>query len=416
MFRPLSLFLALRYTRAKKRSGFVSFISLASMIGIALGVAVLITVMSVMNGFDYKIKSKFFSIAPQLTIATRQNLADQWPSLMQQVNKEPEVLASSPFVNGKAMISHEGDVSGVQVFGIFPEYETKISMIGSKLVQGSLSSLVSGKYTAVIGAGLAKLLNVTVGDKIILLTTQTTISPLGIQPRYRQFSVSGIFSVGSGFGYDNNVIFTHIKDAERLFSGGPSVSGLHVKLKNLYQAHPINLQLAKKLPPGFTVTDWTQTFGAFFQALAMEKTMMFIILILIVGVAAFNLVSTLVMVVNDKQSDIAILRTLGAKRRDILVTFIFQGAIVGLIGTLIGVGLGLALSYYASEIVAFLQKTFHVQFIPSSVYFINYLPSRILPMDIVHIAGASFSLSLLATLYPSISAFRVQPAKALRYE
>lgn len=416
MIKPLSLFIALRYTRAKKRNQFVSFISLASMIGIALGVAVLITVLSVMNGFDYQIKKRFFAVAPQVTVITRQNLSDQWQSLIAQVDKVSGIAAEAPFVNGKGMLTHNGQVSGVEVLGIKPSDESRISELSKKMLSGRLSSLTPGSFHIALGVTLADNLGLTLGDKVILLTPQTSVSPLGITPRYRQFTVSAIYHVGGGFGFDNGVAYINIQDAERLFTSNSRLSGLHIKLENLYQAAPVSQQLMSQLPPGFMVSNWTETYGAFFHALAMEKTMMFIILILIVAVAAFNLVSTLVMVVNDKQSDIAILRTLGATPSTIMLTFILQGAIVGLLGVIVGVIFGLLLAANATSIVNFLQQAFHVQFIPSSVYFINYLPSRILPLDVVEVAGYGWLLSLLATIYPAVRAFKTQPAQALRYE
>jgi lipoprotein-releasing system permease protein len=416
MIKPLSLHIAWRYTRAKKRNQFVSFISLASMLGIALGIAVLITVLSVMNGFDYQIKTRFFAVAPQVTVVTEQNLEDQWSALEHQAYNVKGVVASAPFVNGKGMLTHDGMVSGVQVLGINPSREEKISKLNKKMVSGSLNSLTPGSYHIVLGMTLASNLGLQVGDKVVLLTPQTSVSPLGIAPRYRQFTVSGIFHVGGGFGFDNGVAYTSLQDAQRLFLGAQRLSGLHIKLRNLYDAPSITSALAKKFPPGFQISNWTQTYGAFFHALAMEKTMMFIILILIVAVAAFNLVSTLVMVVNDKQSEIAILRTLGARRSMIMATFIFQGAIVGILGTLIGVIAGLLLASNATAIVNEIQHVFHVQFIQSSVYFIDYLPSKIEFSDVLHVAFYGFVLSLVATIYPAFRAFKCQPAEALRYE
>ncbi|MDF1796827.1 MAG: lipoprotein-releasing ABC transporter permease subunit [Coxiellaceae bacterium] len=416
MIRPLSLYIGLRYTRAKRRNGFISFISSASMIGIALGVAVLITVLSVMNGFDYEIRHRFFAVAPQVTAFTAQGLQGRWQNLQARINKVPGVKASAPYANGKGMLSFQGQVSGVEVMGIVPTEENKISSIGGKMKDGSLNSLQPGKFNMVIGYKLADNLGLSVGDKLVLLTPQTTTSPLGIQPRYRRFTIGGIFDAGGGFGFDTGVAYINLSDAQRLYAGGQMYSGLHIKLDNLYQAVAMSKAIAEHLPNTFMVSNWTRQFGPFFKALAMEKTMMFIILILIVAVAAFNLVSTLVMVVNDKQADIAILRTLGAKPRSIFATFIFQGALVGLIGVVLGVILGLLLSYNATNIVSYLQRAFHVQLISASVYFVDFLPVRIMPMDIVEISLWAFGLSLVATLYPAYRAFKTQPAEALRYE
>ena len=416
MIRPLSLYIGLRYTRAKRRNGFISFISMASMIGIALGVAVLITVLSVMNGFDYEIKHRFFAIAPQMTVFSSQDMHGRWQDLQQTVDRTAGVKASAPFVNGKGMLSYQGQVSGVEVMGIDPKQEPKISAIANKMTDGQLSSLQPGKYRMVIGYKLADNMGLNVGDKVVLLTPQTTMSPLGIQPRYRQFTISGIFDAGGGFGFDDGVAYVSLQDAQKLYAGGKKYSGLHLTLNDIYSAGTMSRRLASILPPTYLVSNWMQQYGAFFKALAMEKTMMFIILILIVAVAAFNLVSTLVMVVNDKQSDIAILRTLGARPRSIMMTFIFQGAIIGLIGVIAGVILGLLLAENANSIVTFLQNTFHMQLISASVYYVNFLPVRILPIDVLNIAAWAFGLSLLATLYPAFRAYRTQPAEALRYE
>lgn len=416
MIRPLSLYIGLRYTRAKRRNGFISFISLASMLGIAIGVAVLITVLSVMNGFDYEIKHKFFAMAPEVTVFSSIDLGDRWHALQQQVDRTAGVRASAPFVNGKGMLSFRGQVSGVEVMGVLPKQEAKISALASKMVEGSLNSLQAGRYNMVLGYKLADNLGLRTGDKLVLLTPETTSSPLGIQPRYRQFTVSGVFDAGGGFGFDNGVAYINLTDAEKLFRGGKTYGGLHVKIHNIYQAGLLSRQLAQQLPPEYLISTWMQQYGAFFKALAMEKTMMFIILILIVAVAAFNLVSTLVMVVNDKQADIAILRTLGARPRSILFIFIFQGAIIGLIGLALGVIFGLLLADNASALVSFLQDKLHMQLISASVYMVDYLPVRIIPMDIVKICIWAFGLCLLATLYPAYRAYKTQPAEALRYE
>lgn len=416
MMKSLSLYIGLRYTRAKKRNGFISFISMASMIGIALGVAVLITVLSVMSGFDHEIKHRFFAMAAQVTVYSADPIDGGLSYLEKQVEHHPGVSNSAPFINGKGMLSYHGQVSGVEVMGIDPDKERRISQLANKVVEGSLASLKPGNYNMVIGYKTADQLGLTLGDKVVLLTPQTTTSPLGIQPRYRRFTVSGVFDSGGGFGFDSGVAYINMTDASKLYAGGQSLTGLHLKLKNLYQANQISRSLANHLPANVMVSDWTQQFGAFFKALAMEKTMMFIILILIVAVAAFNLVSTLVMVVNDKQADIAILRTLGATPRDIFMIFIYQGAIIGFIGVLFGVIFGLLLASNANAVVTFLQNTFHIQLISSSVYFVDFLPVKILPWDVAHIALWAFGLSLVATLYPSYRAYRTQPAEALRYE
>lgn len=416
MIKPLALYIGLRYTRAKRRNHFISFISLASMLGIALGVTVLITVLSVMNGFDYQISTRFFAIAPQVTVMTPTQMGARWKPLAKKIDHLPGVVASAPFVSGKGMVVKDGQLHGLEVVGILPSQEHKISALSQKMVLGTLGSLKAGRYRVVIGQSLADRLRLSVGDKVNLLTPQTTVTLAGVFPRYKTFTVSGIFHASGGFGFENAIAYTNFTDAAKLYPSGHGTQGLHIKLKNLYQAQHITNMIRTLLPYRFVVSNWTQQYGAFFEALAMEKTMLFIILLLIVAVAAFNLVSTLVMVVNDKRADIAILRTLGASPLTIMGTFVVQGAVVGLVGVLLGLIGGVVLSLNVTALTNFIQNTFHVQFISSSVYFIDYLPSRIQVSDIVQVSAMAFGLSLLATLYPAFIAFRTQPAEALRYE
>lgn len=416
MIRPLALYIGLRYTRAKKRNHFISFISLISMLGIALGVTVLITVLSVMNGFDYQIRSHFFAIAPEVTVFSRQPVEQYWPKLQHQINQLPEVINSAPYVTGMAMLNHQGMVSGVDVVGILPVEEDKISLLSKKMVSGKLSSLVPGAFHMVMGQQLAERLGLVVGDQVNLFTPQATTTPLGIFPQFRRFTVTGTFDTHSGFGFDTGVVYIALNDATKLFPSPQATAGLHVKLKSIYQAQAVSEQLEGRLPAGFGVTDWTEQYGPFFNAIAMEKTMMFVILLLIVAVAVFNLVSTLVMVVTDKQADIAILRTIGVSPRSIMMIFVIQGAIVGMIGTLLGLIGGSILALNATRIVNFIQNIFHVQFIKSSVFFVDYLPSLLQWHDIVMVSVISLALSLIATIYPAIVAFRTEPAEALRYE
>ncbi len=386
------------------------------MLGIALGVAVLITVLSVMNGFDYQIRSQFFSIAPEVTIISGQNIDDFWVNLQKKINLLPQVVDSAPYVSGMGMLTNQDVVSGANVIGILPSEETKISDLGQKLVVGKLSSLTSGSYNLVIGQKLAERLGLFVGNKVTVFTPQATTTPFGVIPQFRRFTISGIFDTKSGFGFDTGVVYVNLQDAQRLFPPGQGNSGLHIKLQSIYQAQAVTNTLRNILPKNFLVTNWTEQYGPFFSAIAMEKTIMFVILLLIVAVAVFNLVSTLVMVVNDKRADIAILRTLGASPRTIMSIFIIQGAIIGLVGTLLGIIGGVILALNATEIVNGIQNLFHVQFIQSSVYFVDFLPSRLEFGDVIEVSLIALALSLLATIYPAIIAFRTQPAEALRYE
>jgi len=416
MIRPTSLYIGLRYTRAKRRNHFISFISLASMLGIALGVMVLIIVLSVMNGFDYQIRKRFFAIAPEVTVITGQNILSNWQKTSHQLMKLSGVVGVAPYVSGKGMLIKDQEIDGVQVVGVDPSIEPQVSQISDKMKVGTLDSLKPGKYNMVIGMELADQLGLAVGDEVNLLTPQVSVTLAGVFPRYRQFKVSGIFHTGAGFGFENSVVYINMQDAARLFSIGHAISGFHVKLHNLYQASLVSEMIREILPTTYSVTNWTVQFGAFFQALAMEKTMLFVILLLIVAVAVFNLVSTLVMVVNDKRADIAILRTLGASPGMIMRTIMIQGAVIGIVGTLIGLLLGLLLASYATQITNAIQDFFGVQFLKSSVYFIDFLPSRIQASDIVKVCLIAFGLSIVATLYPAWIAFRTQPAEALRYE
>jgi lipoprotein-releasing system permease protein len=414
VFKPLAVCIGLRYTRAKRRNSFISFISLASMLGIALGVAVLITVLSVMNGFDYEIKDRLFSSANQVTVSSFEGPVFDWQSLSQEVNKTTNVVASAPFIRQQGMLSQSGATAPVMMTGILPDEEAKVSGLADNLQQGSFDSLQSKTFNIVIGEGLAAMLGVTLGDKVILLTPQATASPLGVLPRFKQFTVSGIFFVNDPV-MNNGAGFINLHDAQLLYQMPDAVSALRVKVNDLYIAPKVAMDLQHTLPFEFRITNWTQEYGAFFQAIKMEKTMIFLILVLIVAVAAFNLVSTLVMVVNDKRADIAILRTFGATPRMIMGIFIVQGAVVGFIGTIMGFIGGILLALNATAVVNFLQSFFHTQLL-SSFYMVDHLPSRLLWSDVAQICSIALILSLLATLYPAWAASRTQPAEALRYE
>ena len=415
MIRPIAMYIGLRYTLAKRSNQFISFISLVSMLGIALGVAVLITVLSVMNGFDYEIRTHFFSLAPQVTVITGRDIEKTWLKLQKTINFNSKIVASAPFITGIGLLSNEKVISGATILGIVPSQEKKVSQLDEKLVDGKLSSLTLGSYNIIIGQKLADQLRLSIGDKVSVFTPQVITTPLGVFPKFRRFTVSGIFSTKSGFGFDMGIAYINMRDGTRLFSS-QGTSGLHIKIKNLYQAQVITKQLQKLLPGEFRVTNWTEQFGSFFKAIAMEKTIMFIILLLIVGVAIFNLISTLVMIVNDKQADIAILRTLGASPSMIMSIFIIQGAIVGFVGTLIGVISGIILALNATAIVSSIQQFFHVQFLKSSIYFVDFLPSRLQWFDVFNISFIALGLSLIATIYPALIAFQTEPAEALKYE
>ncbi|HVV68064.1 MAG TPA: lipoprotein-releasing ABC transporter permease subunit [Gammaproteobacteria bacterium] len=416
MFRPLALYIGLRYTRAKRRDQFISFISLISMLGIGLGVAILITVLSVMNGFDYEIRNHLFNLANQVTISRMDGRINDWEQLIKQVEAQPHVVAAAPFVNAQGMLVRQGGTAPVMVTGILPDQEKRVSSMQSRLIQGSFDTLQPGSFNIVIGEGLAENLGLSVGDKVVMYTPQLNASPLGIYPRLKQFTVSAIFHIDENPSMDTSLAFINMRDAQLLYQLENAVIGLRLKVSDLYAAPAVANALQDSLSSEFVVTNWTQEYGTFFKAMRMEKTMIFLLLVFIIAVAAFNLVSSLVMAVNDKQADIAILRTFGATPRTILATFMVQGILLGFIGTFLGLIGGVILALNVGSVVNFIQNVFHVEFISSSVYFVNYLPSRLEWPDVWHVCAIALGLSLLATIYPAWQASRTQPAEALRYE
>lgn len=416
MFRPAALFIGLRYTRAKRRNHFISFISIVSMAGIALGVMVLITVLSVMNGFDREIQNRVFSMVPPLTISNNTGAVGGWKDLQTLLKTFPYVKASAPYVTGEVLLSSGGSVQPAMISGVLPEEEKKVSEVANKMHGGSFTNLKPGQFGIILGENLANMLNANIGDKVTIVTSQVSLSPAGVLPRFKRFTVVGIFRAGNGFGFDRGLGFVHLADAQKLLGLGELVTGLHVSIDNVYAAPHIAQELSTELSAGADITTWADQFGELFHAVQLEKTMMFFILMLIVAVAAFNLVSTLVMVVNEKQSDIAILRTYGATPSMIMNIFIVQGGLVGVFGTLIGVLGGVALAWNVTAIVNSIEHLFHVQFMSSNVYFVNYLPSHIEWMDVIKISLASLALSLVATIYPAWRASKMDPVESLRYE
>lgn len=416
MFKPLSLYIGLRYLRAKRRNHFISFISLTSILGIALGVMVLITVISVMNGFDQVIRERMFSMAQQVVVSTPNNRMDDWQAMQKHLAKQQDVVATAPLVYGQGILVHAGLNHPAVVTGIIPKEQQAVSDIGSKMVSGSLAALQPGKFGIVLGEQLANSLAVEVGDRVTLITPEATITPAGILPRFKLFKIVGIFKIGNGFDFDSNIAFIHLQDSQRLFKLGQAISSIQLKLKDIYQAPTLAHKLMQTLPADYVVSDWTQTYGALSEAISLEKRIIFLMLLLIVWVAAFNLVSTLVMVVTDKQADIAILRTLGTTPGKIMSIFVVQGSASGIIGTALGLLGGLLLASHVTQVVNWIESFFHVQLLSSSVYYVNYLPSKIQANDVVTICVLALTFSLLATLYPAWRAARVQPAEALRYE
>jgi len=413
--QPYELFIGLRYTRAKRRNHFISFISLISMLGIGLGVMALIVVLSVMNGFQKEIRARILGVTPHLQISGDGGQLADWQSALDMVAKHPDVRAAAPFINGQGMVSVGDRVEGVMVRGILPDAEQNLTALGDKMKAGTLDELRSGEFNIVLGVDLARALGAHVGETILLITPQGQVTPAGMMPRLKQFHVVGIFEIGMS-PYDNALALIHLEDAQKLYRMGESVSGISGSLNNLDRAPQVARELEKQLPMDTYATDWTRQNANYFAVVAMEKKMMFIILSLIVLVAAFNIVSTLVMAVTDKQADIAILRTLGASPKSIMQIFMVQGMLIGLIGMGLGVLGGVVLALNIGTIVPFIEHLFGVQFLSKEFYYISELPSDLQKADVLIVAGMSFLISLFATLYPSWRASKVQPAEALRYE
>lgn len=415
MSLPYELLIGLRYTRAKRRNHFISFISLISMAGIGLGVAALIVVLSVMNGFQKELRTRILGVASHIQVTGIDGGLERWQSIAAGVEKHPEVRATAPFVQSQGMFSVDGEVKGALIRGIVPELEDRVADFRKTIKSGSLDDLKPGEFGVVLGADLARSLRVFTGDKLTLIAPQGTVTPAGVVPRVRSFKVVGIFEVGM-YEYDSGLALIHLQDAQRLYQMGEQVSGVRLKVDDLFKAPRIARELVAYINADAYIHDWTKSHANFFRAVQIEKTMMFIILSLIVAVAAFNLVSTLVMAVTDKQADIAILRTLGARPRSIMAVFMIQGALVGCIGLALGVAGGVALALNVDVVVPALERLLGIQFLAKDVYYISDLPSELLWSDVWGVTLIAFVLSLLATLYPSWRAARVNPAEALRYE
>ena len=409
------LLVGLRYTRAKRRNHFISFISIASMLGMAVGVSALIVVLSVMNGFQKEIRARILGVVSHVQISGADNRLREWSQVAREASANPEVIAVAPFVNGQGLLMLGSAVRGGIIRGIEPKLEQKVVEIGQHMVEGTLDALVPGEFGIVLGAELARALGASVGDKVTLIAPQGLVTPAGIVPRLKQFTVVGIFRIDYS-EYDSGLALVHLSDAQKLYSMGDAVSGVRLKLKDLFKAREVTRDLFTRLRGDVYISDWTRSNANYFRAVQIEKTMMFIILSLIVLVAAFNSVSTLVMAVTDKQADIAILRTLGASPGGIMKIFIVQGAVIGLLGTFLGVAIGIPTALNIDVIVPFLESLLGFRFLSGDVYYITELPSDLQHADVIAITLVSLFLSLVATLYPSWRAARVNPAEALRYE
>lgn len=413
MLDRLPFLIGLRYVRAKRRNHFISFISLTSMLGLMLGVAVLILVLSVMNGFDHELRTRILGMVPHAKVESRTGMVE-WESMAARLMERERVIGAAPYVEQQGMFSVGGRNEGAMVNGIHPEWEDRVSIIGRHMQQGTLDDLQPGEWNIVLGSILARRLGVGVGDNVTLLVPEASITPAGVFPRLKRFTVSGVFSVGADL--DAALAYANIQDMQTLARLGDAVGGLRLELDDLFEASAETRSIVNELGPGYRGVDWTFSHGNLFQAIQMEKRMIGLLLTVIIAVAAFNIVSTLVMVVTDKHADIAILRTIGATPRSIMGIFIVQGLAIGVIGILAGVVLGVLLALTISNIIDGVESLFGIQFLDAGVYFISNLPSRLDWTDVRDIVAAALVLTFLSTLYPAWRAARVKPAEVLRYE
>jgi lipoprotein-releasing system permease protein len=415
LLSPYELFVGLRYTRAKRRNRFISVISLISVVGITIGVAALIVVLSVMNGFQKELRTRILGVASHVQIAAFDGGLSDWRDVAQQASRVPDVVAAAPFINQQGLLGNQQNVQGTLVRGILPQEEDKVADIGRHMKAGALGDLRPGEFGIVLGSELAHAVGASVGEKVVLIAPQGQVTPAGILPRIKQFTLVGVFEVGM-YEYDAGLALIHLEDAQKLYRMQDRVSGVRLKLTDLFLAPQVARELMRTLRADVMVSDWTRSHANFFRAVQIEKRVMFIILTLIVAVAAFNLVSTLVMAVTEKQADIAILRTLGATPASIMKIFVIQGLIIGVVGTLAGVTLGVLTALNVETVVPAIERVFGVQFLAKDVYYISDLPSDLHWDDVVTVGSVSLALSWLATLYPSFRASRTNPAEALRYE
>lgn len=415
MRQPYEISMALRYLRVRGKNGFISFISLVSMVGIGLAVAVLIVVLSVMNGFEHELRQRILNIVSHATISGVEAPLEDWRSMRDSVLASPDVIGAAPYVDGQGLLMAEEALAGVQVRGIDPELESDVSVIETLLGQGSLEDLQQGAYRTLIGTALAEELDVGVGDSVVLILAQGTVTPVGLTPRTRVLHIAGTFEAGM-FEYDRGLIYIHLEDAARLFRTGGEATGLRLAVADIFRAGSVALDLARALGGGFYIGDWTGQHVNFFRSIQLTKSIMFVIFSLVIAVAVFNILSTLVMVVRDKRSDIAILQSFGASSRSITALFATQGTMIGVIGTAFGVALGILIASQLGGMVAVLETVLGIDLMSEEVYFISDLPTDIRPAEVIQIAVLAVVLAILATLYPAFSASRQPPVEALRHE
>ena len=414
MYQPLSLFIGLRYTRAKHRTQFISFVSLISLLGMIIGVVALVVVLSVMNGFETELRSRVLALVPHGFLTGPDNKLSEWQPLIDMVGEQQNVIGTAPYIDGSVMLGHAGLVRGAKLSAVDPYFEKKISAIDNSMLVGGFDQLKAGEYFIILGEILARYLRVHTGDEISVILPQITITPVGAFPRVKQFRISGIFRVGADL--DSNTAFIHLQDGQKLFQYGQAVKGLRVQFNDLLQTSSYLPSLLTVMPAGSNAIDWSETQGSLFKAVKMEKTMVSLLLLIIIAIAAFNIVSILTMMVADKRADIAVLRTIGATPQTILLIFVIQGVVVGLVGILVGIGIGVPLALNIGDIVVWFESLMGSTVFNPEVYYISRIPSVLEWRDVLLITVSGFMLSLLATIYPSLKAAQVQPAEALRYE
>lgn len=414
MFRPLEIAIGLRYTRAKRRNHFISFISMASMLGIAIGVTALITVVSVMNGFEQELRARILGMVAHATIAGAGEDLQDWPRAVDLAMTDPRVVGAAPYAERESLLQ-AGRSQGALLRGVDPRLEPAVSELAELMVEGSLDDLVPGAFQVLVGRDLALYLGVGLGDSITVMVPEFRSTPVGVAPQARRFTVAGIFSAGMQ-DYDRQLAIIHLQDAQRLLRMGEGVTGVRLKLHDMFQGWRVARDLTEQMGQYYRIRDWTAEHSNFFRAIQMEKTVMFIILSLIVLVAAFQLVSSLVMLVTDKQADIAILRTLGMSPRSVMAVFVVQGSIIGVIGVLLGVMGGVALTLNLDHVVNAVETLFGFEVMPADVYYITGLPTDLRGSDVGMVTAVALAMSMLATIYPAWRASRTEPAAALRYE
>ncbi|MEM7194733.1 MAG: lipoprotein-releasing ABC transporter permease subunit [Pseudomonadota bacterium] len=415
MIRPLELLIGLRYTRAKRRNHFISFISMISMFGIVLGVWALITVLSIMNGFHKDLRDRILFVVSHVTVSEYSGVLSNWKDTARQIDAHPEVNAQAPFVLGQGMITHKGEVTGALIRGIDPAAERNVSQVMNHIVEGNPDALRSGEFGIILGDTLARILGVRLGEKVTLVAPKGKVTPAGLLPRMKRFTVVGLFKIDM-HEYDSGIALIHIDDASRLLGIKEAVTGLRLKLQDVEQSRQVRRDLINTLPGDLRIRDWTMEHTNFFRALEIEKRVVFIVLLLIVAVAAFNIVSTLVMIVTDKQPDVAILRTLGLSPASVMKVFMVQGTVIGIVGTVIGGILGVITALNIETIIPAIETFFNTELFPSDIYVISDFPAEMRWNDVSVTILVSLILSFLATIYPAWKASRVQPADALRYE